>query len=104
MIIRTWKARTSTELTPRYLEQVRAVVIPHLQSFSGYKGAQFTTRGTGDDVEVLVLTYWDSIEAVRAFAGAEETHAYMPPEIAETLTSYDGTSDHFEVLIDDRPS
>ena len=33
--------------------------------------------------------------------GADEARAYMPPEIAATLSSYDDTSDHYEVLIDD---
>jgi heme-degrading monooxygenase HmoA len=101
MILRTWKARTMTDLEPMYLAQVRAVVLPHLQTFSGYKGAHFAKRTIDSGVEILVVTYWESREAVRAFAGDEETHAYMPPEIAATLTSYDTSSDHYEVLIAD---
>jgi heme-degrading monooxygenase HmoA len=84
-----------------YLAQVRAVVLPHLRTFSGYKGAHFAKREVEEGLEILVMTYWESIEAVRAFAGDEETHAYMPPEIAATLTSYDTSSDHYEVLIAD---
>ncbi|MAB79512.1 MAG: hypothetical protein CMJ89_09190 [Planctomycetes bacterium] len=101
MIVRTWKAHTTSELEPKYLEQVRAVVIPHLQNFSGYKGAHFTKRNIDGGLEILVLTYWESRDALRAFAGADEAQAYMPPEIAATLSSYDDTSDHYEVLIDD---
>lgn len=101
MIVRTWKAQTTSELEPKYLEQVRAVVMPHLQSFSGYRGAQFAKRSVDGQVEILVMTYWESMDALRAFAGADEAHAYMPPEIAATLHSYDATSDHYEVLLDD---
>jgi heme-degrading monooxygenase HmoA len=103
MIVRTWRALTTSELEPQYLEQVRAVVMPHLHSFSGYRGAQFAKRSVDGQVEILVMTYWESMEAVRAFAGSDEVHAYMPPEIAATLLSFDATSDHYEVLLDDSP-
>ena len=101
MIVRTWKALTTSELEPEYLEQVRTVVMPYMHGFSGYRGAQFTRRSLGGQVEILVMTYWESMDAVRAFAGSEESHAYMPPEIAATLDSYDATSDHYEVLFED---
>ena len=41
------------------------------------------------------------MDAVRAFAGSDESHAYMPREIAATLDSYDATSDHYEVVLED---
>ena len=99
MIIRTWKARTTTELEQKYLTQVRAVVIPYLQTFSGYKGAYFAKRKVNDSLEILVFTFWESKAAVHAFAGGDESHAWMPAEIAETLTSYDSTTDHYEVIL-----
>jgi len=101
MIVRTWRALTTSELEPEYLEQVRAVVMPHMHSFAGYRGAQFAKRSLDGRVEILVMTYWESMDAVRAFAGSDEAHAYMPREIAATLDSYDATSDHYEVVLED---
>ena len=101
MIIRKWRARTTSTLEQEFLVQARTVIIPYLQTFSGYKGAYFTKRKVDDSLEILVLTFWESRAAVQEFAGDEESHAYISPEIAETLTSYDSTSDHFEVLIND---
>ena len=104
MIIRTWKARATVELESDYLEQVRSVVLPHLKTFNGYRGARFARREVKDGIEILVLTFWDSQAALMAFAGEETSHAYMPPEIAATLVSYDLTSDHYEVIESDGPA
>ena len=100
MILRTWKARTTTELEPRYLERVREVVLPYFETRDGFRGAHFGRRDLDDGVEILVITLWESMEAVHSFSGKNGEGSYMPREIAETLTSYDASSGHFESLIE----
>ena len=103
MIIRTWKALTTHGLLPDYLAQVRSVALPHLNSCCGYLSGEFTTRELADgSIEVLVLTFWESVDALAAFAGENSSQSYMPAEIAATLQSYDTTSDHYVVAISDR--
>lgn len=53
-------------------------------------------------LEVMVLTYWSSLDAVNQFAGEQPSKAYMSREIAETLQSWDEHSRHFEQVIADK--
>lgn len=101
-IIRTWKARTTIGLEQQYIQQVKQVVLPYLRTFSGYNGSYFSKQEAAGEIEILVITLWDSEEAVKNFAGDEATHAYMPPEIAQTLLSYDESSEHYDVIIQDK--
>ena len=80
------------------MDKVRAEELPHFWSVPGYRGCRFMTRettadatsgGGGGAVEILVVTFWDSMEAVRAFAGEDPTRAHLPPEIMATLERYD---------------
>ena len=100
MILRSWTARTTPELEPSYIERVRNVVLPYLEAQRGFLGAHFGSRKVSGDIEILVITRWDSMEAVHRFSGNEQAHAYMPAAIAETLTSYDTESTHHEVLLE----
>ena len=89
-----------------YLERVRTVALPHLNNKTGYRGSQFYIRSIGgDDLEILVLTSWESHDAVNNFSGGgENTKAWMPPEIAEKLASWDDYAKHFELKLHDSHS
>ena len=105
MILRTWKARTSAEKEDAYLEQVRTVALPYLKKYSGYRGSQFYKRRIGGGaLEILVLTCWDSYNAVDEFSGGETRVKWIPPEIAERLESWDDNAEHFELILDDSGS
>lgn len=98
MILRTWKARTTPDKLDDYLAQVEAVVIPHLRAQNGFAGAEFAQRPLDDDrIEILVITRWQSAEAVAAFA--EGASAWLPDEIAATLLDFDQESVHYERLL-----
>lgn len=99
MILRTWKARTRAEKVADYLEQVEAVVIPHLRAQAGFAGAEFAQRALDDGrVEILVITRWQSAAAVAAFA--EGASAWLPDEIAATLLDFDSESVHYQRLLE----
>ena len=55
-------------------------------------------REVKDSVELVVLTLWDSIEAIRQFAGPEPNKALVEPEARAVLTSFDEYVTHFEVV------
>jgi len=100
MILRCWTARTTSELEPSYIEQVREIVLPYLETQGGFLGAHFGRREVEGHIEILVITRWDSMEAAHHFSGNEQDRAYMPSAIAETLTSYDTESTHYETLLE----
>lgn len=103
MIVRTWRATTTEAKAPEYTQLVNRIVLPYFKQCEGYKGCKFARNvGTeGERVEILVMTFWADMEAVQAFSGDPDAHAYLPDEIAQTLESYDTRSEHFEVFIEE---
>ncbi len=57
-------------------------------------------RGAGGEVEFATLTLFESMDAVRAFAGADFEIAVVPPEARELLCRFDGRSVHYETILE----
>ena len=102
MIIREWRIRAKTETQEAFPARFRDHVLPGLRRLSGFAGATVSRRTLGDKVEFLVLTRWDSMDAVRAFAGDDPARAVVDPGVAPLLTDFDPSVAHYEVVVDDR--
>lgn len=104
MIVRSWSGHTTASGGERYVAYFRNILLPKLQSLDGHRGAMVFTRsaGEGEEVEVNVLTFWDSMASIRGFAGADPAAAVVEPEAKALLTRFDARVKHFEVLVDAR--
>jgi uncharacterized protein len=98
MILRLWKARSTAEETGKYVHYVTSKVFPALWAIEGHRGAYLLRRALDDATELVVLTLWQSMEAVRRFAGAQAEKAVVEPEARAILTSFDDSVTHFEVV------
>ena len=97
MILRIWRAygdAASSEYPRHLLEKVR----PELEKITGFRGLFLVTRQLCDEVEYVVQTMWDSMEAIRVFAGPDPERAVVEPAAAAALVRFDPTVDHYEVL------
>ncbi|MGH2532387.1 MAG: antibiotic biosynthesis monooxygenase family protein [Thermomicrobiales bacterium] len=103
MIARVWAARATPDHAPAYAEHLRDHVLPTLRGLDGYRGAKLLQRSDGDDVEIVVVTYWRSLDAVRGFAGDAIDAAVVADEAAALLTDFDARVQHFEVVATDEP-
>ncbi len=63
----------------------------------GYKGIQLLRRDVGDEVEFVTIMRFDSMDAVRAFAGENYEAAVVPPKAEALLSRFDARSQHYEV-------
>ena len=63
----------------------------------GYRGVQLLRRNLGDEVEFVTVMLFDSIDAVRAFAGEDYEVAVVPPKARALLSRFDERSQHYEV-------
>lgn len=97
MIARLWSARTTTLQSSRYLEHFWQTVIPSLRKFDGYLSASVLVRPYHEAVEILVVTVWQSFEAIDAFAGVDREAAVVASEASALLTDYDRRVRHYEV-------
>ena len=104
MIARFWSAQTTPALSHAYLHHFEQAVQPQLQSLDGFLGATVCTRPDSGAIEILVTTYWASLSAMKAFAGADSEAAVVADEAAALLTDFDKRVRHYEVAVAQFPA
>lgn len=104
MIARLWSARTTPAHAPAYAEHLRNQVLPELQSVDGYAGALLLEQETPDSdaVELIVITLWQSLDAIKGFAGPDVEGAVVADEAVAVLTDFDRRARHYEIVVADR--
>jgi heme-degrading monooxygenase HmoA len=100
MIIREWRGRALRSREGAYLDHFNNTVLPHLKTVPGFIGAHLCCRRKDDLLEFVVLTRWESFDAIRAFAGPHYERAVVEPAAAAALTDYDHLVHHYEILTD----
>jgi heme-degrading monooxygenase HmoA len=103
VIARVWRGRTRATDVASYRAHLEGKLLPVLRDIPGYKGAKLLTRGDGHEVEVVVVTWWTSLESIRAFAGADVEHAVIDPEVRPLLSAWDDRVTHYEIALRDEP-
>jgi heme-degrading monooxygenase HmoA len=100
MIIREWRGRAVRERANAYPEHFRESVVPELRKVPGFIGVHLCQRQIerSNKVEFLVLTRWESMEAIRSFAGASVDKAVVEPAAMAALADFDDTVQHFDVI------
>jgi hypothetical protein len=99
MIGRLWRGWTTFENANAYDELLNKHILPGIHRVEGYKGAYVLRRDSEDEVEFVTLTLFESMEAVRTFAGADYTVAVVPPEARQLLSRFDERSLHYAVIV-----
>ncbi len=99
MIARLWRGWTSSGNADAYAELLRTKVLPGIHRVDGYRGA-LLRRDVEDGVEFVTLTMFESMEAVRAFAGETHEVAVVSAEARKLLARFDERSKHYEVVIE----
>jgi heme-degrading monooxygenase HmoA len=97
MIARLWSARTTPALAPAYLRHFENAVRPELGQMEGFLGSSVCTRTLADVVEILVTTYWRSMEEIEDFAGPDREAAVVAEEAAALLKDYDRRVRHYTI-------
>jgi heme-degrading monooxygenase HmoA len=103
MIARTWRGVTRTTDSDRYAKYVEDTGLRAYSETPGNLGALLLRRPVGDaneaNTEFLVVSFWDSMDAVKRFAGAVPEKAVFYPEDDQYLVRRDLSVDHFEVVV-----
>jgi heme-degrading monooxygenase HmoA len=102
VIARTWQGWTSAENAGPYEQHLRGHILPGIERLDGSRGAYLLRRDLVDGVQFMTVTLWDSLDAVRAFAGDDYEAAVVPPEARALLERFDERSVHYEVLVEPR--
>jgi hypothetical protein len=97
MIVRMWRGQAKAESADAYERFVTTTVFAALPAIAGHRGAYLLKRVVGDEVEFIAVTLWESLAAIRGFAGDTIERAVVEPEARAVLSSFDDVVRHFEL-------
>lgn len=101
MIGRIWHGWTAPSNADRYEALLKEEIITAIQGrkIRGFQGIQVLRRDLGEEVEFLTFMTFDSLEAVREFAGEDYEAAYVPAKAREVLDHFDDRAQHYEIRV-----
>ncbi len=98
MIARIWTGATRAADADAYEQYMRQAALPGYATVAGNRAVLMLRRARGDDrTEFTMVTIWDSLESIIAFAGPDPERAVFYPRDDEFLTERDLTVRHYEV-------
>jgi heme-degrading monooxygenase HmoA len=97
MIVRMWRGQAKAANADAYEHFVTTRVFPTLPAIEGHRGAYLLKRPVDGEVEFIAVTLWESLAAIRGFAGEHIEHAVVEPEARAVLSSFDDVVRHFEL-------
>jgi heme-degrading monooxygenase HmoA len=99
MIARHWRGWTTPQNADAYETLLKTQVLPGLTEIAGYRGGFVLRDNAVDEVEFVVINLFDSVDAVRAFAGPDYTIAIFEPEARLLLSRIETMAHHYEVRV-----
>lgn len=99
MISRLWHGWTKRDDADRYEELLRSEILPGIHRVAGFQGAWVLRRDGKDEVEFVTLTMFDSMAAVKEFAGEDYELAVILPEARKLLVRFDARSAHYQTVL-----
>lgn len=100
MIARIWRGSTKAEDADAYLEYLHETGFTQYRATPGNQGVLALRRVVDGRAELLLLTLWESEEAIRRFAGDDIGQAVFYPEDEQFLIEKDDRVSHFDVVFE----
>jgi heme-degrading monooxygenase HmoA len=99
MISRIWHGYTTQVNADAYESLLKNEIFTGIRgrNIPGFQEIQLFRRDLETEVEFITVMWFDSIESVRVFAGADYEAAVVPPQARELLSRFDERSQHYEV-------
>lgn len=97
MIARVWKGWTKPENADAYERLLRQVVYPGLETIEGYLGGYILRREGQEETEFVTMNLFESLDAVKAFAGADYEVPVFEPEARRLLSKVEPRAHHYDV-------
>lgn len=97
MIARMWRGWTTIENAEAYEKLLREVVYPGLQTIDGYLGGYILRQDGQDESEFVTVNLFESMDAVKAFAGSDYEVPVFEPEARRLLSRVEPIARHYDV-------
>jgi heme-degrading monooxygenase HmoA len=101
MISRIWHGWTTLENADIYENLLKTEILPTIESknVSGYRGIQLLRRELANEVEFITIMRFDSLEAVKQFAGEDYEKSYVPDKAKKVLSRHDDRPQHYKINV-----
>jgi antibiotic biosynthesis monooxygenase (ABM) superfamily enzyme len=102
MIVRIWHGWTAPENRDRYEALLEEEIFVGIRKrrIRGFRGIELLRREAGDEAEFVTIMRFDSLEAVREFAGEDYEVAVVPTVARVLLSRFDERSQHYELRLE----
>jgi heme-degrading monooxygenase HmoA len=97
MIARIWRGAVRREDGDDYVRYIDETGLSAYADTPGNRGAWMLRRDVGENTELITLSFWESLDAVKAFAGQDYETAVFYPEDDRFLVERDERTTHYEV-------
>ena len=97
MIARHWRGIAKSGQADNYVHHLRTDTFPKLSRITGFIRAYILKREVHQGTEFLIVTAWESMEAIERFAGATADVAVVPDVVQAMMAEYDKYVSHYEV-------
>lgn len=98
MIAREWKCRVPEAHNEGFTAYLYETGVKDSAETAGFLGAQIFRRSLAGKVELTLITYWDELESIKAFAGNDTSQARLYPEDEVYELEPDLSVQHYEVI------
>jgi len=96
VITRLWRGWTAPENADAYEAFLLTELFPSMRAIPGFRNADVLRRNDGNEVAFVTLTRFDSLEAIRAFAGEDYETPVLEPRALELLSRWEERALHYE--------
>jgi hypothetical protein len=99
MISRVWHGYTTLENADTYENLLKEEIFTGIadREIAGYKGIQLFRRNMGEEEEFVTVMWFESLDAVKVFAGEDYEACVVPPAARAILKRFDERSQHYTV-------
>jgi heme-degrading monooxygenase HmoA len=98
MIARIWHGEVAPEKADEYVEYLNRTGVPDYRATEGNRGVYVLRRTEDGRTHFLTVSFWESLEGIRGFAGPDAERARYYPEDEEFLLGFEPTVGHYEVV------
>ena len=98
MIARIWHGEVSPERADEYLDYLNRTGVPGYRATEGNRGVYVLRRLDEDRAHFLTVPFWDSMQKIEGFAGADPKRARHYPEDGRFLIHFEPAAGHYEVV------
>lgn len=98
MITRMWHGRTDASAADAYSRFLQERAIPDYRATPGNQGAMVLRRNDGAVEHFMTISYWESVDAIRAFAGTDVLRARYYPEDDGFLLEKEAEVVHYDII------